>query len=160
MGRVLKYKPGSHYRVDDRTGFPQRAERTREEWTGMIVGRRVWEPRQPQDKVRTVPDLQAAPRPRPLSQDTFVGPYYVQVASTGASIGATVLPVVDTSRLSIGMTVRVVLQSLDGGASFVTSIASIAAGASVTLSSPLPAPAIDGDMVMVIEPVPAQEAVV
>lgn len=29
MGRKLHYKPGSFYRTDDRTGFPQRAERTR-----------------------------------------------------------------------------------------------------------------------------------
>lgn len=160
MGRVLKYKPGSFYRVDDRTGFPQRAERTREEWTGMIVGRRVWEPRQPQDKVRAVPDFQAAPKPRPLSQNTFVGPYYVQVGSAGAPIGATVVPLVDTSRLSVGMAVRVVLQSLDGGASFLTAIASIIAGVSVTLAGPLPAAAIDGDMILVMEPVPPQEAVV
>ena len=49
MGRKLHYKPGSYYVTDDRTGFPQRADKTRKEWTGLRVDENVWEPRQPQD---------------------------------------------------------------------------------------------------------------
>ena len=72
MGRKLHYKAGSFYRTDDRTGFPQRAERTRREWTGLIVDENVWEPRQPQDFVRGVADDQSVPEARPRAPATFV----------------------------------------------------------------------------------------
>lgn len=80
MGRKLHYVGGSFYRKDDRTGFPQRAERTRKEWNGFIVDERVWEARQPQDLVRGVKDQQNVPEARPLPPNVFVGPIYGQIA--------------------------------------------------------------------------------
>jgi hypothetical protein len=65
------YKPGSFYRIDDRTGFKRRAEKTLWEWDGIIVDRTVWEPRQPQDFVRGVRDEQAVPQPRPRQENQF-----------------------------------------------------------------------------------------
>lgn len=81
MGRKLFYKPGSFYRVDDRTGFPQRAERTRRQWNDLIVDERVWEPRQPQDLVKGVVDKQSVPDARPLAPNVFVGPIYLQMTA-------------------------------------------------------------------------------
>ena len=72
MGAELHYRPGSFYRVDARTGFVTRAERTRKEWTGQIVRDRSWEPRQPQDFVRGTVDNQTVPEPRPRPIDVFV----------------------------------------------------------------------------------------
>lgn len=84
MGRKLTYRPGSFYRVDDRTGFAQRAERTAKEWDGSIVDEARFEERHPQDFVRGARDSQGVPDARPLAPDVFVGPY---VTVTTAAYG-------------------------------------------------------------------------
>ena len=68
----LHYVPGSFYRICERTGFKVRAARTRKEWNNHIVREASYEPRQPQDLVRGVPDLQAVPEPRPRSPNVFL----------------------------------------------------------------------------------------
>lgn len=65
MGTERFYKPGSWYRICDRTGFAVRAERTQTEWQNLIVDKRVYERRQPQDFVKGVADNQTVPFPRP-----------------------------------------------------------------------------------------------
>lgn len=73
MGTKRHYIPGSFYRICDRTGFAVRAEDTRTEWQGLIVDKRVFEARQPQDFVTGVPDNQTVPYARPRQANTFVG---------------------------------------------------------------------------------------
>jgi hypothetical protein len=73
MGTERFYKPGSFYRICDRTGFATRAERTRMEWNNLIVSDRVWEARQPQDFVKGVNDSQNVPNARPRSPNPAVG---------------------------------------------------------------------------------------
>lgn len=73
MGREFYYKPGSFYRICDRTGFATRAERTQMEWQGLIVDKRVWEIRQPQDFVKGVNDEQSVPYARPRALNPPVG---------------------------------------------------------------------------------------
>ena len=143
MGRHGPYRPGSFYRNDDRTGFPQRAERTREQWDGLIVDERVWESRQPQDFVRGVRDEQAAPNPRPLPPATFVGPeFYTLQATAGPqansiNVGGPVTGVVGTS---IGI-------MLDSGVNFTTTISSN--GSTIGLAASLPTQASSGNVVTV-----------
>lgn len=72
MGRDRHYVHGDFYRVDDRTGFPERARNTRKEWTGLIMHKDRWEYRHPQDFVKGVFDDQTVPEPRPLTEDPFV----------------------------------------------------------------------------------------
>lgn len=72
MGRERFYKPGSFYRICDKTGFATRAERTEREWQGLIVDRRVYEARHPQDFVKGVYDNQTVPFPRPRQPDVDV----------------------------------------------------------------------------------------
>lgn len=72
MGTELKYIPGSFYRVCDRTGFSTRADRTKREWQGLIVKKEVFEPRQPQDFVRGVQDIQTVPLARPRPTNVFI----------------------------------------------------------------------------------------
>lgn len=79
MGRKLHFKMGSFYRTDDRSGFPQRAENTRQEWTGLIVDTKLWEPRNTQDFVKGVKDDQSVPKPRPLPPNIFDGPTYLDL---------------------------------------------------------------------------------
>lgn len=73
MGADKHYRPGSFYRICDRTGFATRAEDTQMEWNGLIVSRRVFEARQPQDFVKGVSDNQTVPYARPRQPNTFVG---------------------------------------------------------------------------------------
>lgn len=73
MGADKHFRMGSFYRICDRTGFATRAEDTQMEWQGLIVDKRVYEARQPQDFVTGVPDNQTVPYPRPRQANTFVG---------------------------------------------------------------------------------------
>jgi hypothetical protein len=73
MGREHFYKPGSFYRIDDRTGFCIRAERQQMEWTGLIIDKRVWERRHPQDFVKGVFDNQTVPYARPRQPNPPLG---------------------------------------------------------------------------------------
>lgn len=73
MGTERQYIPGSFYRICDRTGFAIRAERTQREWNNLIVDRRVFEARQPQDFVRGVNDDQTVPFARPRTPNPTVG---------------------------------------------------------------------------------------
>lgn len=61
------YKPGSFWRIDDRSGFKVRAEDQQREWTNLLVRKQSFEMRHPQDFVRGVVDDQNVPfaRPRP-----------------------------------------------------------------------------------------------
>ena len=65
------FRKGSWNRISDRSGFKVKADRTRKEWTNAIVMDREWEPRNAQEFVRGIPDMQAAPDPRPEAADTF-----------------------------------------------------------------------------------------
>lgn len=86
MGRSrgIQYRPGSFFRQDDRSGFTRRAGETEQEWTGLIVGKDLWESRQPQDFVRAVADDQTVPKARPVPPAVFTGPFFVEVAVAGA----------------------------------------------------------------------------
>lgn len=66
------YRPGSFYRVCDRTGFTVRAENTRKQWNGLIVRKESWEARHPQDFVRGVTDWQSVPEPRLPQEPVFI----------------------------------------------------------------------------------------
>lgn len=123
MGRDLHYVPGGFYRVDDRTGFPTRADRTKMQWNNIIVDEKVWEPRQPQDLVRGVPDYQAVGYARPISPATFVGPQYYEI-SEAADILSYVVFLSTLAGISPGDPVGVVL-NLDQGDIFRTTINSV-----------------------------------
>lgn len=145
MGRKLHYKPGSFYRTDDRTGFPRRAERTRKEWTGLIVDEARWEPRQPQDLVKGVPDIQSVPDARPLGQNVYVGP--ISVATTAdAVIGQTTIPVQTTFGFYAGAPVGCMTDH-DGGTVFFTTIATAPTGSNLVLARGLPAPMASGNLI-------------
>ena len=50
-----------------------KASQMRKHWQGYYVCPSCWEPRQPQDFVRGVPDVQAPPWVQPEPADTFTG---------------------------------------------------------------------------------------
>ena len=144
MGRDLHFRGGSFYRLDDRTGFATRAERTRKEWNGLIVGDRFWEERQPQDLVKGVPDFQSVPDPRPLPPAQFVGPTFISLtASYGPQ--ATVLGVNTLKGVSVGVPVSVMLND---GTQLFTSVIAVGIG-SITLKRGLPSGAASGNLVTI-----------
>ena len=65
------------YGISDRSGFRYKLNEMKREWTGMLVGRDEYEPKQPQLEPRTkVVDPQALKDPRPdiINQiDVYVG---------------------------------------------------------------------------------------
>ena len=53
-------------------GFKFKANEMRKHWQGFYVCERCWEPRQPQDFVRAIPDKMAAPWAQPVPADSFI----------------------------------------------------------------------------------------
>ncbi len=136
---------GSFYRVDDRSGFPQKAERTLKQWDNLIVDQSLYETRQPQDLVRGVKDKQSVEQPRPLAPNVFVGPIYVQI-SANAGIGATDIYVESLLGLKVNTTVGIMM---DNGILFNALLQSIDAGGQfVAISQPLPYPAASGNLLI------------
>lgn len=144
MGRHLHFKLGSFYRVDDRSGFPQRAENTKMEWTGLLVDKSLWEIRQPQDFVKGVKDDQSVPLPRPLPPNIFDGPIYTQL-NAASIVGATVLTVESVFGFTNGDPVGVML---DNGEVFRTAVNGAPSGSTITIASGLPGPAASGNDVI------------
>ena len=72
MGAADFWKPGDFNRICDRTGQKIKASWSRKEWTGNVVRSQSWEPRHPQDLIRSIPDRQDVPDPRPEQTDTFL----------------------------------------------------------------------------------------
>jgi hypothetical protein len=155
MGRKLHFKMGSFYRTDDRTGFPQRAEVTRKEWNGLIVEQARWEPRQPQDLVKGVPDIQSVPDARPLGQNIYVGPISVQTTAN-AVLGQTSIPVQSIFGFYQGAKVGCMMD-LDGGTVFFTHIASPPTGSNLVLANPLPGSMASGNLITLYQASPPVE---
>ena len=146
MGRKrgIQYRPGSFYRSDDRTGFSRRAEDTRKEWNGLIVGQDVWEIRQPQDFVRGVPDNQTVPDARPVPPPVYTGPVYAQT-SASVAIGATFLPLNATNGFSSNSKIGVML---DTGVLFNTTQVGAATATGITIAGKMPYTAASGNDVV------------
>lgn len=65
------YAPGDWNVICDRCGFKYKASQMKETWDGLMVCKKDWEPRQPQDYVRGVKDNQAVPWTRPKVEVVF-----------------------------------------------------------------------------------------
>lgn len=67
------YRSGDFWRICDVCGFKHRASETSKRWDGLMVCAKDWEPRHPQDYVRSKPDRMIVPMARPEAPDQFVG---------------------------------------------------------------------------------------
>ena len=65
-------KIGSFNVICDYCGFKFKAEDVRKTWDGLYACKKDWNPRQPQDFVRGVPDDQSTPFSRPEADDNFL----------------------------------------------------------------------------------------
>lgn len=72
MGKADFFRLGDWNRICDRTGFKIKASQTRKEWNNQIVRKESWEPRHPQDLIRSKPDRQQVEDPRTERADYFL----------------------------------------------------------------------------------------
>ena len=72
----MSYKPrwdnGGWLVICDQCGRKYKESELQLRWDGMMVCPKDWEPRQPQDFVRGVADVQAPPWARPEQSDSFL----------------------------------------------------------------------------------------
>ena len=68
------YKHGSWNAICDRCGFEFKMHQLRKDWQGLMVCREDWEPRHPQDFLRTRPERGGVPiaRPEPADEELHV----------------------------------------------------------------------------------------
>jgi len=152
MGRKrgVQYRPGSFYRNDDRSGFVVRAEKTRQEWTELIVADNLWEARQPQDLVEGVPDDQTVDNARPVPPAVFVGPISTTLALP-ALVGATFLYLDAVNGFNDGRKVGIIL---DSGDYFNTTQAGPPTSLGIHIAQGLPLTAARGNTVTAYIPSP------
>lgn len=67
--------------ICDRCGFEYHSFELKKEWNGLMTCPACWEPRHPQDFVRSVRDEQSVPWTRPEPEDVFVQICYIDGSS-------------------------------------------------------------------------------
>lgn len=72
MGQADFYKKGAFNALCDGCGFKFKSTELRLRWDGFMMCQWDWNPRQPQDFVRGIPDPQAIPWSRPAGSLQFV----------------------------------------------------------------------------------------
>lgn len=80
MGRADFWKRGQWLVICDVCGMKYHSADLKERWDGLMVCRQDWNPRQPQDFVRGIPDPQAVPWSRPDVPPPFTqNPVYLAI---------------------------------------------------------------------------------
>jgi hypothetical protein len=82
MSNSPMYVPGNWNAICDVCGREYKASDLRQRWDGLMVDGDCWEPRQPQDYVHGVADIQTPPFTRSESEDIFL-PVCTPVTSQG-----------------------------------------------------------------------------
>jgi len=71
MGKSDYYAPGQWNIECDQCGQKFKSSQVKKQWDGLIVCKRCYDPRHPQDFVRGVSEKQSVPFTRPESTDDF-----------------------------------------------------------------------------------------
>ena len=129
-----KYKPGDYLCVCDRTGMVRYRSECRYEWNGLLVWKKAWEERHPQDFVYSVADGQGVPDARP-GIVTTVGETTVKVT---AAAGDTTINLTSITGISDGDGIGI---TLDDDTVHWTFSNGTPGGDTVTLGSYLPSAA-------------------
>lgn len=72
------YLDGGWNLICQRTGKKIKNTDAQKEWNNLIVRKESWEPRHPQDLIRSRPDRQQVPDPRTEQEDVFLATNEVQ----------------------------------------------------------------------------------
>lgn len=81
--------PGNWKAICDRCGFEFASDQLRKDWQGLMVCRKDYETRHPQDFVRGVPDNPTPPWTRPEPEEVFVDVDYPIDTLTCTQLGST-----------------------------------------------------------------------
>ncbi len=79
MGKGWNYKSGDWYVTCDVCSKQIYASESKQRWDGFVVCSDDWEPRHPQDFLRTRQDKISVPFSRPEPPDTFVSVGYITI---------------------------------------------------------------------------------
>lgn len=149
-----RYRPGGFWRIDDFDGSRQRNYDTKKQWDGVITARENFSPRQPQDFVRGVPDVQTVPDARPPESiddpSVYTGPNQTSLTATTLP-GGTILTVQQSAGFLPGSLLNVFLDSLDG---FLSRVDSLPDATHIVLATPLPGSASAANLVISYIPKP------
>jgi len=74
MGIRDFYVLGAFNAICDVCGQKRKSYELRKRWDGIMACKRCWEPRQPQDFVRGIPDNMSPPWTRPDPEPQFIDP--------------------------------------------------------------------------------------
>jgi len=110
MAVTEQYIPGDYKVLCDRCGFEERVSKTAKTWDNLIVCYpKCWEPRNPQDYLRTKTDVirvpEARPDPKTVTRETTL-------ASDSAK-GSNQIEVVDATYIAQGNSVGIVLATFN-----------------------------------------------
>lgn len=86
-----KYTKGDWNAICESCGRKVKSSELQQRWDGLYVCSKDWEPRQPQDFVRGIADIQVPPWTRPEPEDVFVPINYTRSTSDNVSIGEVIL---------------------------------------------------------------------
>ena len=114
------YRPGTFWRIDDRSGFKVRNTDTRKQWNGLIVRKDFYENRNAQELVTGVRDDQTVPDARPRQKDRFVLTTTYVTAPVAAR--SAFLPVASAVGFSVGSYVQVTMDDGSPVYAFVVAI--------------------------------------
>ena len=89
MGRADYYAPGDHNAVCFECGKKFKASTLKRHWQGYYVCEKHWEPRHPQDFVRSVQDVQTPPWVQPTPADRFLWENTVGLITADTTLAAT-----------------------------------------------------------------------
>lgn len=89
MGRADYYAPGDHNAVCFECGKKFKASTLKKHWQGYYVCEEHWEPRHPQDFVRSVQDVQTPPWAQPIPADHFLWENTTGLITASATLVAT-----------------------------------------------------------------------
>jgi len=93
----VRFVPGQWNAVCDVCGQKWKSSSIKKRWDGLMVCPHDYEPRHPQDFLRSVPDRQAVPWSRPETPDVFI-PYCTVFTSQGvADVGTADCAQADTT---------------------------------------------------------------
>ena len=91
MSYIARYVKGDWKTICDSCGRLFKASMLKQRWDGLMVCQEDWEPRQPQDFVRGVADIQTVAWVRDETQDTFILGCSTRTARAGyASAGCAI----------------------------------------------------------------------
>jgi len=138
-----EYIPGDYWVICDRCGFKYRRSECRLTWDNLLVCRKDWEPRHPQDFVRSKRDNQRVPIPRPDSNNIQIS----TVLSAGASRDDTSISVGSASHIAEYDSIGV---KLDDGTVHWTIVTDVT-GTTITLNNGLWGPAASGNDVLLCQ---------